>query len=65
MQSSGSRDSNLRRSRVPCKVCGVPTDLAHMREHLRTEHQLGSAEVDTAFLDARIEARRSRRSHSP
>ena len=55
----------MRRSRVPCKVCGVPIDLAHMREHLRTEHQLGSAEVDTVFLDARIEARRSRRTHSP
>jgi hypothetical protein len=36
-----------------------------MREHLRSEHQLGSAEVDTMFLDARVEARRSRRSHSP
>ncbi|MGA7476302.1 MAG: hypothetical protein WBW47_03675 [Thermoplasmata archaeon] len=65
MQSSTSRDSDLRRSRVPCKVCGTPIDLAHMREHLRSEHQLGSAEVDTMFLDARVEARRSRRSHSP
>jgi hypothetical protein len=55
----------MRRSRVPCKVCGVHVDLAHMREHLRSEHQLGSAEVDTMFLDARVEARRSRRSHSP
>jgi len=65
MQSSAGRDSDMRRSRVPCKVCGQPVELVRMREHLRTEHQVGSAELETMYLDARIEARRSRRSHSP
>jgi hypothetical protein len=55
----------MRRSRVACKVCGQPVELAHMREHLRTEHQVGSSELETMYLDARIEARRSRRSHGP
>ncbi|HEY1197375.1 MAG TPA: hypothetical protein VGG32_01435 [Thermoplasmata archaeon] len=54
----------MRRSRVPCEVCGIPIDLAHMREHLRSEHQVSSAELETMYLDARVEARRSRRSHS-
>jgi len=65
MQSSSARDAEMRRSRVPCKVCGHPVELVRMREHLRTEHQVGSAELETMYLDARIEARRSRRSHSP
>jgi hypothetical protein len=65
MQPTSSRDSDMRRSRVACKVCGQPVELAHMREHLRTEHQVGSSELETMYLDARIEARRSRRSHGP
>jgi hypothetical protein len=65
MQSSAARDAEMRRSRVPCKVCGQPIELVRMREHLRSEHQVGSAELETMYLDARIEARRSRRSHSP
>jgi hypothetical protein len=64
MMPSSSGDAGVRRSRVACKVCGQPVELAHMREHLRTEHQVGSAELETMYLDARIEARRSRRSRS-
>jgi hypothetical protein len=35
-----------------------------MREHLRSDHQVGSAELEAMYLDARIEARRSRRTRS-
>jgi hypothetical protein len=47
---------------VPCKVCGQPIELVRMREHLRAEHQVGAAELDSYYLSARIEARRTRRS---
>ncbi|HXQ78829.1 MAG: hypothetical protein WB788_06675 [Thermoplasmata archaeon] len=65
MQSSSSRESEMRRSRVPCKVCGRPIELVRMRDHLRSEHQVASGELETMYLDARIEARRSRRSSRP
>jgi hypothetical protein len=55
----------MRRSRVACKVCGQPIELIRMRDHLRSEHQVGSAELETMYLDARIEARRLRRTRSP
>jgi hypothetical protein len=38
-------------------------DLGHMKEHLRGEHQSASADVESLYLSARIEARRRR--HSP
>lgn len=47
---------------MPCKVCGQPIELVRMREHLRAEHQVGAAELDSYYLSARIEARRTRRS---
>jgi len=62
VQGSGNRDSSSRRSRVVCHVCGQPIDLAHMKEHLRTDHQSVSAEVESLYLTARIEARRRRHS---
>ncbi|MGD0588615.1 MAG: hypothetical protein ABSA63_07500 [Thermoplasmata archaeon] len=62
MQPTSSRESDLRRSRVPCKVCGRPVELVRMREHLRSEHQVDSSNLETMYLDARIEARRSHRS---
>jgi len=65
MQSSSPRDADMRRSRVACKVCGRPVELIRMREHLRTEHQVGSSELENMYLDARIEARRARRSRGP
>jgi len=65
MQSTAGRDTDVRRSRVPCKVCGQPVELMRMREHLRSEHQVGSADLETMYLGARIEARRSRRSQHP
>jgi len=55
----------MRRSRVPCKVCGQPIELVRMRDHLRNGHQVGSADLETMYLDARIEVRRARRSRSP
>ncbi|MGD0257992.1 MAG: hypothetical protein ABSB90_08990 [Thermoplasmata archaeon] len=48
---------------MSCRVCGEPIDLSHMKEHLRTNHQSVSAEVESLYLSARIEARRRR--HSP
>jgi len=36
-----------------------------MREHLRSEHQVDSSNLETMYLDARIEARRSNRSRRP
>jgi len=62
VQGAGSRDTTSRRSRVICRVCGQPIDLAHMKEHLRTDHQSVSAEVESLYLSARIEARRRRHS---
>jgi len=63
VQGAGIRDTASRRTRVSCRVCGEPVDLAHMKEHLRTDHQSVSAEVESLYLSARIEARRRR--HSP
>ncbi len=60
---SGS-DASERRSRVSCNVCGRTVELARLREHLRAEHQSNSADVDSAYLNARIEARRGRRSQA-
>jgi hypothetical protein len=57
-------DSNQRRSRVTCAVCGRPVELARLREHLRSEHGSSSAELDTIYLNARIEAKRTRRSQT-
>jgi hypothetical protein len=62
VQAVGSRDSTARRTRIACKVCGEPIELVRMREHLRSEHQVGAADLDSYYLSARIEARRSRRS---
>jgi hypothetical protein len=62
MQPTASRESSDRRTRVSCKVCGHPVELARMREHLRSEHQVDSAQLETLYLDARVEARRARRS---
>jgi len=33
-----------------------------MRDHLRNDHQATSADVDSLYLNARIEARKARRS---
>ncbi|MGI0129584.1 MAG: hypothetical protein ACREDE_11820 [Thermoplasmata archaeon] len=55
-------DANARRSRVTCAVCGRAVELARLREHLRSEHGSNSADLDTHYLNARIEAKRSRRS---
>jgi len=60
VQPSGSRDSSERRTRVACKVCGDPIELVRMREHLRSAHQVDSSQLETLYLDARIEARRRR-----
>lgn len=62
MQSTASHEASIRRTRVACKVCGEPVELVRMRDHLRNEHQVGSADLDSYYLSARIEARRARRS---
>lgn len=62
MQPTSLRDTSSRRQRIACRICGRPVELVRMREHLRTEHQVDSSTLEKAYLDARIEARRSRRS---
>jgi hypothetical protein len=62
MEPTGSRELSDRRARVSCKVCGRPVELARMRDHLRTEHQVDSAQLEGLYLGARVEARRARRS---
>lgn len=62
MDGGSGRDASERRRRVPCKVCDEPVELVRMRDHLRTAHQVDSAQLETMYLEARIQARRSRRS---
>ncbi len=62
MQSMPERDSGTRRQRVYCAICERPVEMARMRDHLRSEHQLDSSSLEKHFLEARIEARRARRS---
>ncbi|MGI0072135.1 MAG: hypothetical protein ACRECT_08755 [Thermoplasmata archaeon] len=57
-------DANARRSRVTCGVCGQPIELARLRDHLRSEHGSNSADLDQLYLNARIEAKRHRRSQT-
>ncbi|HZY92477.1 MAG TPA: hypothetical protein VFG07_06880 [Thermoplasmata archaeon] len=62
MLSGVSREAaGGRRARVPCRFCGQPVELARMRAHLRDQHQLGSSELESSFLEARKVARRSAR----
>jgi hypothetical protein len=62
MDGGIGRDALERRRRVPCKVCDEPVELVRMRDHLRTAHQVDSAQLETMYLEARIQARRNRRS---
>ena len=62
MQAGLPGDGSSRRSRVSCGVCGRPIDLSRLREHLRSEHQAGSSQVEALYLNARIEARKTQRS---
>ncbi|MGA8542119.1 MAG: hypothetical protein WB947_01035 [Thermoplasmata archaeon] len=57
-------EGTARRSRVTCELCGRPVELARLREHLRSEHGSNSADLDTIYLNARIEAKRTRRAQS-
>ncbi|MGB6501672.1 MAG: hypothetical protein WBG19_09825 [Thermoplasmata archaeon] len=61
MLSGGAADTASRRARTPCKFCGIPIDLARLREHLRGEHRADSTQVEALYLSARIEARKSQR----
>ncbi len=63
MQPTGAWEAASRRQRVACRICGRPIDLVRMREHLRADHQVDSARLEGLYLDARVEARRARRSH--
>jgi hypothetical protein len=57
-------ETSPRRSRVTCEVCGHTVELARLREHLRSEHGSTSADLDTMYLNARIEAKRTRRAQT-
>jgi hypothetical protein len=48
--------------RVSCKYCGTSVEIARLREHLRTSHQLDSTTVDSSYLAALMDVRRARRS---
>ncbi len=61
VQATVARDSSYRRQQVGCRICGRPVELARMRDHLRAEHQVDSSTLERQYLDARIEARRARR----
>jgi hypothetical protein len=63
VQGAGSRETSSRRTRVNCQVCNQPIELVRMKEHLRSEHQSVSSEVEALYLSARIEARRRRHSY--
>ncbi|MFI5415609.1 MAG: hypothetical protein ACHQ16_08200 [Candidatus Lutacidiplasmatales archaeon] len=61
--ATSARDALLtRRARVACPRCGTMVEIARMRAHLRADHQVGSAELETSLLSARREARRASRS---
>jgi hypothetical protein len=62
MQGTDPRDAAARRQRVLCKICGRPIELVRMRDHLRSDHQVDSSQLEGLYLESRIEARRARRS---
>ena len=64
MQSSLPREAMNRRQRIACRVCGRPIEILRMREHLRSEHRLDSATLEKQYLEARLEAKRARRSRA-
>ncbi len=39
-------------------------DLSRLREHMRGEHQADSTQVETLYLSARVEARKTQRSRT-
>lgn len=55
-------ESGTRRLRLPCHQCGKSLEIARLKEHLRSEHQLDSTNVESAYLSAMMEVRRARRS---
>ncbi|MGI0133283.1 MAG: hypothetical protein ACREDK_09415 [Thermoplasmata archaeon] len=62
MHSLPSREVGAgRRARVGCPKCGALVDLSRMRSHLRSDHQVGAAELENIFLSARRDARRGAR----
>jgi hypothetical protein len=64
MQSLAPRHSTVpRRARTACPRCGLLFELSRMRMHLREQHQLDSARVETEFLSARRGALRGGRGH--
>ena len=61
MQAVPARDSLSRRQKIVCRICGRTVELVRMRDHLRTDHQVDTSTLEKAYLDARIEAKRARR----
>lgn len=64
MHAASYPESSSRRARIACKICGRSVDLASFREHLRAQHHTDSSQVETLYLSARIEARRSQRARA-
>jgi hypothetical protein len=64
MNPVGASEDGSRRSRNPCKVCGQPVELPRLREHLRREHRVDTTTLESLYLEARIDARRSQRARS-
>ena len=54
-------DSGTRRMRVTCRTCNTQIEIVRLREHLRSAHNLDSASVESAYLAAMMDLRRSRR----
>ena len=58
---SDIQDSGTRRLRVQCKYCSTAFEVVRLREHLRTAHHLDSGVLESAYLEAIMAVRRSRR----
>ncbi len=64
MLAGAPREAALgRRARAACRFCGRFIELSRMRSHLRAVHDLGSAELENLFLEARKSARRTSRAY--
>ena len=64
MQSAPPRESVSRRQKVACRICGRPIDLVRIRDHLRTDHQVDTSTLEKAYLDARLAAKKARRTRA-
>ena len=61
MAAASARDTSSRRQKIVCRICGQAVELVRMRDHLRIDHQVDTSTLERVYLDARIEAKRARR----